>query len=260
MDILASNEHAKLIQHMHAIRYEMDKWVIAETRLLLNAQEKQKFPTRDIVYGLKDRFATYNGKIFVCNATEFLIVIQWHDTSHLELAEKIQDQLPPGKCRVDVFPPNKEGLRRLELNFATMAAADRDYNLARQVRSENIIMVADDDILMRRILRKIIEDTGFTVVDTAYGHTVMSEYLKHLPDVLFLDIHFPDHNGTDILREVLLVDPDAYIVMLSADSTSENVVITRKMGAQGFLTKPVARIKVLNYIAKCKTIHGLTVG
>jgi YesN/AraC family two-component response regulator len=76
-----------------------------------------------------------------------------------------------------------------------------------------------------------------------------------MPDVLLLDIHLPNKDGLTLVKEILEQDKDGYIVMLSADSVSENVEASVKNGAKGFLTKPVSHKHLMDYFKRCPTVR-----
>jgi two-component system chemotaxis response regulator CheY len=118
--------------------------------------------------------------------------------------------------------------------------------------AENIIvLVADDDMYMRLLVKKGV-GVGTVVHEVADGSEVLSAYKTHVPNILFLDIHMPNLEGPIVLRSILEFDPNAYIVMLSADSTPENVKMTSQYGAKGFLGKPFTKEKLQDYVKKCR--------
>ena len=57
----------------------------------------------------------------------------------------------------------------------------------------------------------------------------------------------PKKNGLEALDEILIINPQAFVVMISANSTIENVQAALKGGAKGFVVKPLntARIKAI---------------
>ena len=64
---------------------------------------------------------------------------------------------------------------------------------------------------------------------------------QYLPDLILLDLHLPDIQGDEIMRQ-LRVDPRTEripIVMISADATPEQVERLRRSGANDYLTKPI---------------------
>jgi DNA-binding NtrC family response regulator len=60
-------------------------------------------------------------------------------------------------------------------------------------------------------------------------------------------------NGHVILQEIVSFDPDAFVVILSGNSFKENIIAALEDGAQGFVTKPFTKDKLLHYIESCET-------
>lgn len=81
-------------------------------------------------------------------------------------------------------------------------------------------------------------------------------YLSDAPDILFLDIELPDWDGISIIKKIRSFDPDAFIVMLSANSYAEKVKQAMEAGANGFMTKPFNRGKIEEYLKKYKRAKG----
>lgn len=114
-------------------------------------------------------------------------------------------------------------------------------------------MIADDNMFIRFLVKKWL-GTEATIVETGSGMEVIEAYLKHRPDILFLDIHLPGRSGKEILSELMNDEPDAFVVMLSADSNKENVIHSVRVGAKAFITKPFTRETLLKYYNMCPTI------
>jgi two-component system chemotaxis response regulator CheY len=73
------------------------------------------------------------------------------------------------------------------------------------------------------------------------------------PDIVFLDIHLPSTQGLAILDELTQLDFDAFIIMLSADTSRHNVLESIKKGAAGILKKPPESGKLLRLFRTCPT-------
>jgi two-component system chemotaxis response regulator CheY len=197
-------------------------------------------------------FRNKEGKLYICNNREILMLLRWgpnHNTA--EISKSVEERLPAGSCEVHAHEPTPEGIAKFEMLITykkPVALAD-----LRRARREKIILIADDDMYMRMLVKKGASD-GATVHEIADGGEVLAAYKKYVPDILFLDIHMPNKEGTDILQDILALDSNAYIIMLSADSSRENVSLALKQGAKGFLTKPFTKEKLQEYIRKCPTI------
>jgi len=124
----------------------------------------------------------------------------------------------------------------------------------RLARQHDIIMVVEDDLFIRNIAKNALE-SKFKVIEVGDGAKATQEYLSHSPDVLFLDIHLPNKKGIKILQEVLDVDPQAYVVMISADAAKDRVMSCMQIGAKGFIAKPFQGDKLYDYIRRCPTIR-----
>jgi two-component system chemotaxis response regulator CheY len=62
-------------------------------------------------------------------------------------------------------------------------------------------------------------------------------YQQHRPEIVLLDITMPNRDGRDALREILKIDPQAHVVMLSALAMPEVVEDCIKIGARAFVNK-----------------------
>jgi len=119
----------------------------------------------------------------------------------------------------------------------------------RALRAHTSILVVEDDPFSRRLINLAISgDFAVSTAETAAKGIL--EYVTQAPDILFLDIGLPDVSGLDVLRRILAIDPEAYVVILSGNSQAENVMQAVRMGAKGFIGKPFAREKLYQYIRK----------
>lgn len=112
------------------------------------------------------------------------------------------------------------------------------------------ILVIEDDPFTRRLVTTSI-GPGFAINYADNGQDAVTEYLYRAPNIVFLDIGLPDVSGQDVLAKLLSLDPVAFIIMLSGNSQSENVTVSIKTGAKGFIGKPFTKEKLFQYIHKC---------
>lgn len=128
---------------------------------------------------------------------------------------------------------------------------DRELFLAaavkRRSRKQLSVLVVEDDAFTRRLIGGILKD-HYNVIEAGDGEEALAAYSSHAPDMVFLDIELPDINGQVVLQKLISLDADAFIVMLSASSFKENILAALEVGAQGFVTKPFAREKLMHYL------------
>ncbi|MCB1537729.1 MAG: response regulator [Rhodospirillales bacterium] len=130
----------------------------------------------------------------------------------------------------------------------------RQAAIDRKDREHNVVLVADDNTFIRFLVKKWLGAQA-KIVEVSNGADVMSAYLRSNPDMVFLDIHLPGCSGKDVLARLMQADPEAYVVMLSADSNRDNVMNTVRTGAKAFITKPFTRDTLHRYFLKCPTVR-----
>lgn len=250
MEILTQNNRQELLDFLLQVKPALEEWVIADVRL--TAQSDRDFTAQaaaDLICAL---YADKAGKILLCNATEILMLMRvGQNKSAVVIAKDIERKLPIGSCAVQVEALTLAGIEK----FAILITYKRPPPAARFKEPEDdvIVLVADDDMHMRLLVKKGV-GAGTKVHEVADGRNVFDVYKKYVPDILFLDIHLPNVEGHILLQQILVFDPEAYIVMLSADSTPENVKMTMHQGARGFLSKPFTKEKLQDYINKCRDV------
>ena len=112
------------------------------------------------------------------------------------------------------------------------------------------ILVIDDEIGIRELLRDILQDEGYQVQLAENAATARAMRLHERPDVVLLDIWMPDCDGISLLKEWansgLLTMP---VVMMSGHGTIDTAVEATRIGAFDFLEKPIALQKLLKTVA-----------
>jgi two-component system chemotaxis response regulator CheY len=111
------------------------------------------------------------------------------------------------------------------------------------------ILVVDDSNLSRKTSRRILESIGHQVIDVADGMSALEKYTLDRPDAVLLDVTMADMNGLEVLQHLRAYDPDARVVMATADVQSSTRELATAGGAVGFVTKPLNADTVLSAIA-----------
>lgn len=126
--------------------------------------------------------------------------------------------------------------------------------LQRLDRPKTLALVVEDDPFTRRLVVNALRP-DFDVLEAGDGKTALHLYNLNAPDMVFQDIELPDSNGHLLLQEMIEYDADAFIVMLSGNSQKENVIAALEDGAQGFVTKPFPKEKLLHYANSCSRVR-----
>ncbi|MEU8223036.1 response regulator transcription factor [Kribbella sp. NPDC048915] len=112
------------------------------------------------------------------------------------------------------------------------------------------ILVAEDDRKQAELIRRYLEREGHLTVVVHDGREAIDEARRRSPDLLVLDVMMPKVDGLDVCR-VLRADGDVPIIMLTARSTEDDLLLGLDLGADDYLTKPynprelVARIRTV---------------
>lgn len=112
--------------------------------------------------------------------------------------------------------------------------------------SKGTVVIADDSALIRRMLRSMVEEYGYTVVSEAVnGQEAVEEYKKFHPDLITLDITMPVMDGLEALRQIMEYDETAKVVMITAAGQQQKIIEALKTGASHFIIKPFNKDEVL---------------
>ncbi|SMR73283.1 chemotaxis response regulator CheY [Marinobacterium sediminicola] len=103
------------------------------------------------------------------------------------------------------------------------------------------ILVVDDFSTMRRIIKNLLRDLGFTNVDEADdGKTALPILKQGNVDFLITDWNMPEMTGIDLLKEVRADAALAHIpvLMVTAEAKREQIIAAAQAGVNGYVVKP----------------------
>ncbi len=113
------------------------------------------------------------------------------------------------------------------------------------------ILIIDDSGLARRTLRRILEETAdHRVIEAEDGISALEKFFLNKPDMVFLDLNMHGMHGTDVLAKILELDPQARVVVATADIQDSTKSMVEALGAAGFINKPYGREQVVAIVAK----------
>ena len=112
------------------------------------------------------------------------------------------------------------------------------------------VLLVDDSGLARRSARRILEGAGYQVVEAEDGMAAIEQYFVEKPDVVLLDLVMKGMYGLEVLSKLREMDPDARVVVLSADIQTSSREMVQAAGAAGFLNKPADAQQMLDVVAR----------
>lgn len=237
MDLLPSHMRLALLEYLPVVKYTLSDWLFTELKINENhqAEDGSVISAYYVAEILQHIFSFHEGRIFIANEREILIFVQWGRKNTQEaLAQLLRDNLPPGSFTLALMPPNLEGLTKLELRIAAAVGIDNNFLNARQSRHDKVIMVADEDMSIRKFVKEALRG-GTKVFEVGEADAVIKAYMEFSPDILLLDPALV--TSPDMLRELLGVDTDAHILLLSDTPESDAVQHYLQMGVKGVLPK-----------------------
>ncbi len=112
------------------------------------------------------------------------------------------------------------------------------------------ILVAEDDTKQAELVRRYLEREGHSVAVTHDGRAAVDEARRRRPDLLVLDVMMPRVDGLDVCR-IVRSESETPIIMLTARTTEDDVLLGLDLGADDYMTKPysprelVARVRTI---------------
>ena len=113
--------------------------------------------------------------------------------------------------------------------------------------NETGVLIVDDHAMLRSGLRLLLEgQPDITVVGEAGDGLEAIRLAREIqPDVILLDLTMPGMHGLDVLQKLLELDPNASVVVTTADIQNPTRQLCMQMDARGFVSKPVDQASLL---------------
>ena len=108
------------------------------------------------------------------------------------------------------------------------------------------VLIADDNKDLRMLFRLMLSD--YEVLEAENGIVAIDLYMKHKPELVFMDILMPEKDGIEATREILKFDSDANIIAITAYySQAEDIL---NAGAKQVVKKPFRKRDLLELVAR----------
>jgi PleD family two-component response regulator len=146
-----------------------------------------------------------------------------------------------------------------------MADADRHLYLAKQGGQDRVvspadkidapkkrILVAEDDEMIRIVVRRLLEREGYEVTTCADGSSALREAYENNYSVILSDVRMPQIDGFEFLRRIREHDgsEDTPVVMLTSMGKDEDVHRGFELGADDYIVKPFSSSELLTRVRR----------
>jgi CheY-like chemotaxis protein len=137
----------------------------------------------------------------------------------------------------------------LQVVFEQTAPLEKETASTLPLQGHSIVLVIDDDMVVRELLKEYLTKLGYIVAATAMGEEGLKLAKKLRPDAILLDVRMPDMDGWRVLSS-LKSDPllwDTPVVMISVEELQDTGYT---FGATDYLVKPVGREQLATILDK----------
>jgi two-component system chemotaxis response regulator CheY len=118
------------------------------------------------------------------------------------------------------------------------------------------LIVTDDAAIIREKVKAVARDSGWEIVGEARnGKEAVERYAALRPTAMTIDLVMPEYDGIYALREIMALDPNAKVIVISAIGQKGVLHEAFKLGAADFVVKPFdkqALTKTLEQVADCE--------
>ena len=112
------------------------------------------------------------------------------------------------------------------------------------------LLVADDALIIRQIIKDMATGAGWTVVgEASNGQEAIERYRELRPDAVTLDLVMPEHDGMHALHGIMEFDPKAKVLLVSALEQRGVLKDAIKAGAADFVSKPFDKVELQSTLA-----------
>jgi len=119
------------------------------------------------------------------------------------------------------------------------------------------ILIADDAFDSRQLLARLLHQcVRAEVIEVRDGLAAIERFELIKPQITFLDIDMPGLDGMQVLERIRVVDPKAFVVMVSGSGAIKNVQAALALGVSGFVVKPYRPQRIVDMLHKYRNENG----
>ena len=115
-------------------------------------------------------------------------------------------------------------------------------------------IIVDDEPRITQLYSELLELQNLEILGIGQnGNDAVRLFNEHKPDLVFLDVHMPDLNGVDALKQIKKISPTANVIMITADLSEDLEKLLVKNNATAIIFKPFKIQKVMQILEMIKT-------
>ncbi|MGH9947571.1 MAG: sigma-54-dependent transcriptional regulator, partial [Pyrinomonadaceae bacterium] len=112
------------------------------------------------------------------------------------------------------------------------------------------ILICDDEEIMRDVLETILSSVGYRIDLAKTGEEALTSYSEKPHDIVLMDVSMPGMGGLTALEELIKLDAEAVVLIITAFATFDTAISAWEKGAFGVIRKPFQNEQVLTFVAR----------
>ncbi len=108
-----------------------------------------------------------------------------------------------------------------------------------------VVLVIDDDIIVRTSITNFLEDSRYHVLEAENGREGLIIFDRNKPDIVLVDIQMSEVGGLQVLANIKKISPDTPTIIISGAGKIEDTVEAIRLGAEDYLIKPIEDMSFL---------------
>jgi two-component system response regulator HydG len=121
------------------------------------------------------------------------------------------------------------------------------------------VLVVDDETAILESLKILLKGAGYTVTTAATGKDALTRIDEEGPDMILTDIRMPGLTGLDVLHHAREADPEAVVLLMTAQASLQTAMEAVNAGAYHYLQKPFANEELLGLLRRAAETRQLKV-
>ncbi len=116
--------------------------------------------------------------------------------------------------------------------------------------TQRTVLVADDDASIRSLLRQLLADDGYAVLEAATGGEVVAQVKASRPDLVIMAVRMPELDGIEALQKIKSSSPNTAVLLMTAFGASNAAIKAMELGAFDYVTKPFELDKISHTVKR----------
>ena len=123
-------------------------------------------------------------------------------------------------------------------------------SVEKQITSKKL-MIVDDSSIIRRIIRRYLDEYNMEIVgEASNGESALEIFKRKRPDIVTMDIIMPKLDGLSVIKEMTKIDRDVKIIAVTSLADKATGIEAIKLGAKSYVTKPFSSEKLQTAFSK----------